>query len=59
MTEKSTKEGSKESKAEWNCKECGYQSAAKKNLKKHYRNVHYKITDVTADDFNKIFSKLF
>ena len=49
----------KESKTEWNCKECGYQSAAKKNLKKHYRNMHYKIADVTVDDFNKIFSKLF
>lgn len=54
-----TEELIKKSKTEWNCKECGYQSAAKKNLKKHYRNMHYKIADVTVDDFNKIFSKLF
>ena len=54
-----TEELIKESKTEWNCKECGYQSAAKKNLKKHYRNMHYKITDVNVDEFNKIFSKQF
>ena len=58
--EKSIEEGAKrdvQSKTEWNCKECGYESVAKKNLKKHYRNVHYKITDVPVDEFNKIFSK--
>ena len=46
-------------KMAWNCKECVYKAAAKKNLKKHYRNVHYKIGDVTIEDFNEIFSKQF
>ena len=61
-TQKSVEEGGKrdpESKTEWKCKECNYETAAKKNLKKHCRNMHYKVTDVTAEDFNKIFSKQF
>ena len=60
-TEKSIEEVVKgdESKTGLKCKECDYEAAAKKNLKKHYRNMHYKTTDVTIDEFNKIFSKQF
>ena len=58
-TERSIEEGGKELKAGWNCKECAFETATKKNLKKHYRNMHYKITDVNVDEFNKIFSKQF
>ena len=57
--ERETESNSKGGKKAWNCKECVYKAAAKKNLKKHYRNVHYKIGDVTIEDFNEIFSKQF
>ena len=57
--ERETESNSKGGKMAWNCKECVYKAAAKKNLKKHYRNVHYKIGDVTIEDFNEIFSKQF
>ena len=58
-TDKSKAEGDKKARMEWKCKDCSYKNAAKKNLRKHYRNMHYKITDVTIEDFNKIIKDKF